>query len=396
MFRVFFTVFKKELIEIVRDKRALIASIIVPFILFPAIFCFVGRTMNRQIITSDDVINVYVEEVNGSEGSLTNYLKSTKKFNVILRDGIKKEWDKGEMALGLIIPEEFEYSLNLKSSPDVEVYYNENSENSVIASHILISYIEKFSNNIIKSRLTGYEISEDNYNEIIIIKKASSYGGEYSKKILATILPIILIIISIITPMAGAMDLGVREKERGTIEALLTTQAGRMSVLFGKFFAISTMAIITAVAAIEGLVFAITDRSGYILSERGLSFYLSNATLGTIGIVLILTIMLFGALELALSIYSKSIKEAQAYISPLVLIAFVPIIFTQSININYIPQRYFHIPLVNIVCIIKELAILEVNINHVVVVIIWLLVYIILSIALATIFFNKEEIVIRY
>lgn len=396
MFRIFLTVLKKELIEILRNKKALIASIIVPFVLFPSIFWFSGKIINQKTSNPDNIINVLVEDEITGNSSLTNYLKSIEKINVIQINSIKNEWNKGEMSLGLVIPKEFEDKISLKGKTQVELYYNSNSENSVIASYILSSYIEKFSDDMIGNRLESFGISDDNFNKVSIIRNNSSFEENYSNRFLAMILPMILIILSIAAPMVGVLDLGVGEKERGTMGALLTTQADRMSVVLGKFFAISTIAIITSVSAIEGLIFAITNRNGYIFDDRGLTFYLSNKAIVIISIILILTIMLFGALELTLSIYPKSIKEARVYLFPLTLITFIPIILAQSIDINNIPEKYFHIPVVNIVCLIKEIAILEINANHISVVIAWIVAYILISISIAIYLFNKEEVVIRY
>lgn len=165
-------------------------------------------------------------------------------------------------------------------------------------------------------------------------------------------LPLLLIIYSIAGPMGAAVDLGDGEKERGTLEPLLTTQAGRLSLLWGKFFAITVMGLISTISSLIGLYIAMKQDNGLF---HGGAASLGIKTILLIGLITLLLTMLFGALELAISIFARSFKEAQTYISPLMIMAFVPTYATYMMDAKNIEDFYFHIPLANVSCIIKNL-----------------------------------------
>ena len=131
---------------------------------------------------------------------------------------------------------------------------------------------------------------------------------ELKKSIIMKMLPLLLIIYSIAGPMGAAVDLGAGEKERGTLEPLLTTQAGRLSLLWGKFFAITVMGLISTISSLIGLYIAMKQDNGLF---HGGAASLGIKTILLIGLITLLLTMLFGALELAISIYLPDLKEAQ-------------------------------------------------------------------------------------
>ncbi|GAA0178544.1 ABC transporter permease [Clostridium sediminicola] len=395
MFSIFVTILKKEFTQIIRNRKFLFVTIIMPFILFPSIFWIGGKIVNERKPNYNNVIDVFVEDETKGYSSLTNYLKSIKKINVIQINNLKDERNKDGISLGLLIPKEFENEINLKGNPQVEIYYNINNEMSLLASYMLSSYIEKFSDDIIRNRLQSFGVSDNNFNKISIIKNSSSFKEDYSNRLLANILSVVIIILSVVAPMIAALDLGFREKERGTMAVLLTTQANRISVVFGKFIAMTSTAIITSVLAIEGLIFAIANRGGYIFDSSVLRFYMSNKAIGVVCIILILSIMLFAAIELILSICSKSIKEIKGYLFLLTLITFIPSLFMQLINTSTINEKYFHIPIVNIILLIKEVVLRGINTKHILMVIAWIMAYILVLITIAIHLLDKDEVSVR-
>ncbi|MPM94383.1 ABC transporter permease protein NatB [bioreactor metagenome] len=112
-------------------------------------------------------------------------------------------------------------------------------------------------------------------------------------------------------------------------------------------------------------------------------------------IIAVLTTMVFGALELAISIYARSFKEAQTYITPLTIIGIVPVYATYMLDAKNIATFYFHIPLANVVCILKELIFGIYNYTHIGITLGWTVVYIIISLFIARTMFKKEQVIFR-
>lgn len=265
------------------------------------------------------------------------------------------------------------------------------------AMKMISGYIDGYSKEIIKERLNKRNINTDILTPVNIETKTSSKENDgESKMMLSLLLPLLLVIYSITGPMAPATDLGAGEKERGTLEPLLTTQAGRLSLLWGKFLAITVMGCLTAAASIGGLMIAMDQNSSMFSSGgSGGAVNISPITLFLIALVSILITMVFGALELSISIYARSFKEAQTYLSPLTIIAIVPVYATYMLDAKNIETYYFHIPLANCVCLLKEFIMGIYNYTHIGITFAWISVYIIAAILFARFMFSREDVIFR-
>jgi sodium transport system permease protein len=125
--------------------------------------------------------------------------------------------------------------------------------------------------------------------------------------------------------MYPAIDLGAGEKERGTLETLLTSPAGRLEILLGKFGVVVLTGILTAVISIVGLYLGI--RASSEIPPEILSAILNMLEIRSVFLLLSLLLPLtifFAAILLSLSLFAKSFKEAQSIINPLMIVIIVP------------------------------------------------------------------------
>ena len=157
--------------------------------------------------------------------------------------------------------------------------------------------------------------------------------------------------------MLPAADIGAGEKERGTLETLLLSPVDRHSIVMAKFLTIATAgltsALVTVVSmGIWALVVSIQMPMGpvveFISAIDWFDFLL-------VFLMLIPVVATFASLLLALSIYARSFKEAQGYMSPLMIVVFLPIIVTLVPGIE-LKGIWAWIPLTNVALAIKELV----------------------------------------
>ena len=114
-------------------------------------------------------------------------------------------------------------------------------------------------------------------------------------------------------------------------------------------------------------------------------------------------ILLFGlllvvalcAIQMCVSMYARSTKEANTYLSglitPIMLLSFVPMFFDAK-NIQF---TFFNVPIINSVCVMKEFMVGIYDIKHIIVVLLWQIVYVAISVFLVKIMFSREEVVFR-
>lgn len=145
-----------------------------------------------------------------------------------------------------------------------------------------------------------------------------------------------------------------------------------------------------------GILIAIKQNGQAFGSSGAMSgIGISSLSLVIIGILIVFLTMAFGALELAISIYARSFKEASTYTSPLMIIAMIPTYATSMLDAKNIPTAYFSIPLANVVCVLKELIAGIYNYSHIGITAGWILVYVVACILFARFMFSKEEVIFR-
>lgn len=388
---VTFIVLKKELLDIFRDKKTLIIGILIPLIIFPVIYGVMGRSMNNTTKSVENNLKIAIKDDENS--SLSQFIKAQKNIKVVDSSNIDEDVKNGKIYIGMEIPKDFDKNIQQEKDINVNITYDNVSQQSSTAMEIVNSYIDEYSKTVVKSRLDKRNINTSILTPVTIQSKTSVKEKDSQGKLLISLmLPLLLIIYSVTGPIAPATDLGAGEKERGTLEPLLTTQAGRLSLLWGKFLAITIMGALTTAASLIGLFIAMSQKDSIF---SGATVQLPLKAILLIGLVSVLITMVFGALELAISIYARSFKEAQTYLSPLVIVAFVPAYGTYMLDAKTLDSIYFHIPLANASCLIKEFIAGIYNVQHMFITFGWIAVYVLISILFARYMFSREEVIFR-
>lgn len=388
-------VLKKELKDMFRDKKTVILSILIPLVLFPVLFGIMGRTINKS--QNDVKNNLAIEITDKSNSQLGQFIKSQKNVKVINSKNYEEDVKSGKALIAIDIPEDFEQSVNVKeTTSDITITYDNSSQKSQMALSDITSIIDQYSKTIVAKRLNERKIDTSILTPVNITQKTITKESEgQGKMFLSLLLPLLLVIYCVTGPMGPALDLGAGEKERGTLEPLLTTQADRTSLLWGKFLAITIMGFITAAASIIGIFIAANQNNSMFKGMSSTGVSIDPVALVIIGLLTVLTTMVFGALELSISIYARSFKEAQTYVSPLTIVALIPIYATYMMDAKNIDLVYFNIPLANVTCIMKEVISGIYNPVHIGITAAWICAYIIISILFARYMFSREEVIFR-
>jgi sodium transport system permease protein len=170
--------------------------------------------------------------------------------------------------------------------------------------------------------------------------------------LLAVLVPLILILMTMTGAVYPAIDLTAGERERGTLEMLMATPISRVGLLGAKYLAVLTVAILTALVNLLMMTVTFFLFGGWLYSpnELGLS-------LGMIPVVLFLVVLFaafYAAVLLVLASFARSFKEAQAYIVPLTLVSLVPglLALMPDLQLGYGTAL---VPLLNIVLLARDL-----------------------------------------
>ena len=181
--------------------------------------------------------------------------------------------------------------------------------------------------------------------------------------LLSLFIPFVLAIWTASAAVQPAIDMTVGERERGTLESLLSLPLTRTELLLGKWLAVVSITAVGVTLQIGGLLFGIA----YLASD-----FIDVPSLSVAAVLLLaLAVGFYGtmivALYLALAMRSKSVKEAGSVLTPITLAMIMPILLTQFINLDDVEMFWFGVPFVNVLLGLRELLLNRIIIEHVVV-----------------------------
>lgn len=186
---------------------------------------------------------------------------------------------------------------------------------------------------------------------MVLERQPTVEAGATTAGALATLVPLILILMTIAGGVYPAIDLTAGERERGTLEMLVAAPVPRIAILAGKYVAVVTVAVLTALVNLLGMAvtLAATGMSSLVLGDGGLNPLILLQVFG----LLVLFASFFSAVLLAITSFARSFKEAQAYLIPLMLFSLAPglLALTPGLRLS-LPLAVT--PLVNMVLLARD------------------------------------------
>ena len=369
------TIAKKEIIEFIRDWRTLLALIVIPLLLFPALFIALPLLLQSEAAELD-ALELNVVWQGELEQDLLNLFEEHK-LNTTLEQmpvNLNNLSDIGseERLRNNQIDVLFRLERVNETSWSYAIIHQSTSEHSREAMSRILVQLNNWEDGVINATLIDAGLDPDTTLDPVqwdgdIDSADSSTKGEQAGMVLSMFIPMVIAIWTASSAIQPAIDMTAGERERGTLEALLSLPCSRMQLLAGKWLAVATITSTGVALQIGGLIFAITFLASS--SIIGLPTISLLSALLLLGAVVIFAVMVV-AFELALAMKAHSVKEAGSLLAPAIIFIMFPAIFTQVINLDGIESWWFAIPLVNILIAMRELLLDRVITEHVV---IWLI-----------------------
>ena len=389
---------KKEIVEFSRDWRTIIAIIVIPLLMFPLLFILFPVLLQSEAaelqsleldltIQTDNMPNNLSEIINQSS------IQITYEELPVLDDLSQPGGDLEKLRDGTV-----DAILRISQEEDIWYYsilHMSTSEQSREAKSRLLHDLNEWENNEIAARIESGGLDVNSTLNPLrwdgdISQADVATDGEQAGMVLSMFIPLVLAVWTFSSAIQPSIDMTAGERERGTLEALLSLPCTRLELLFGKWLAVATITGIGVLLQIFGLLFAI----GYLAS----SSILGVPELSTLTIILIVgAIMLFAvmvvAIELALAMRSHSVKEAGSILGPAIMLIIFPALFIQVINLDGIESFWFAIPVVNILLALRELLMNRIIPSHILIWVVTSLLYAIMAAKYASNQFKREDIV---
>ncbi|TGY40783.1 ABC transporter permease [Clostridium sartagoforme] len=391
----FITILKKELLDIVRDRKTLVFTLILPILIYPLMFKFMSSSMEQAQTDVQKEINIYIDgDTDSLMAKTITALENIKTPDV---ESPTEALKNGDIQLIINIPENFDENIAAGKNDTIDLLIDEESNKSMLASSLVSDIYDNYKNTIIEERLTANGIDPSILKPFDINVKSGintdndNINGVAS--MLLTMIPTLIVILMVSSTVGMAADLGAGEKERFTFEPLLSTSAKRSSLLWGKITALCTVSFLALIANLAAMVFSMQKFMSF--GEESINFNLEPATILGMLVVGCLVLVTLSALQISVSIYARSTKEANSYLAaitmPTMILSFLP----YMMDAKGINPAFFNIPITNAICLMKEFTVGIFDVKHIALVIGWHLVYIVASIMFAKFMFSKEEVIFR-
>ncbi len=323
----FLTIAKKEVIDIFRDRRTIIMMIVVPLFLIPVLLGTVFKiTKSMAEKASEKQLKV---QIYGQEYAPDLYQAFADMDKVIILDQIPTDSIQSYIQqefLDVAIHVDSDYKVNIAKNGQAKIRIQFKGTDSFgITKDRINGVLKKFENQIVSERMDRLNLKPEvvrayNINYEDVASKQEKFG-----KIAGGWFPYVFIIFGFMGAMYPALDLGAGEKERGTLETILSSPASRLDIVLGKFLVVLLAAFLTAFLALGGMAVGIQripDIPPEVLIV--INEVLNPKTIGLIMTLVLPVAAFFSAMLLGLSIYARSFKEAQSIVAPLNIVIIFP------------------------------------------------------------------------
>lgn len=370
------TIFLKELKDTLRDRRTLMFMLFIPLVAVPLMMYFLMQLMMSQIqkIEADRPL-VVIENAQELPEDLRDTLFSSDSLTV--RDvseyagrNLVEEVRAGNVRVYIVVPDNFARALELESATDLEIYYDNAEDRSSAALNKLKRIFDRYNDRLVEERLSLRDLPKEILKPFKLIANNVASAQKQAGKFIGIMIPYILILMCFLGGMYPAIDLAAGEKERGTMETLLVAPASRGEFVLGKYGVVMLTSLVAGLMGMGSITYAmnkfVTGVTAGLEGVASIALQFDLMTLLLIVAIILPMAGIFAALLLAVSVFSKSYKEAQGYIGTMNMIVIVPafISILPGIELNY---GMALIPIASASLIIKEAVQGTVQWNYVIV-----------------------------
>lgn len=407
------TIWRKELVDTLRDRRTLLAMVLVPMVLYPALMlgslqAFELQTQQlRQreykigvqsaeiaewlthIISTDlgrrpGAANVPTDALLDQEDEIASedleqlrdegghdevdsdeepFLTQPTSFDVVVVEDLVTSLDQQEIAAAVQISGALPtYEQDRNSA--VDLIYDETDFRSQIAAAGLQGILERLSDAIVELRLRSRGLTPTYLQPIEIERISIATPEERSGSLLGQIVPFILIVMTITGAIYPAIDLTAGERERGTLETLMVAPVPTIDLIAGKFIVVTLIGMLSAILNLTSVAGTILlGFSGDLFAVAG-GIQFPLWVLPWMLVILLPLAIMFSAILLAVCSFARSFKEAQNYVMPVMVMAMIPAV------IGLLPGARLEgptliLPVANIVLLTKDLFVGRVDFTNI-------------------------------
>jgi sodium transport system permease protein len=397
-------IYLKEMVEALRDRRTLFLMIGVPILLYPIVFLMLGA-LTESYLAGLATRTVKVAVWGDAPPELKQKLVDEPDLPIKIIDvdpGNSREVcaaarqllvDELVEVIVRVDPETLcEETEDERSAPlgRFEILFDGASLFSDKSKDDVRKHLDEYAQEVLREHLTraglNPELSEPYGVTAANLAGEERMSGHYAGRIL----PSIVIMMVILGAFYPAIDLTAGEKERSTLETLISAPVHASEIVTGKYLAVVTIALIASGANLASMGLTL-NRMASQIADNGGAMALSVGGALTVFLLMVPSALFFSAVMLANASLARSFKEAQNLLTPTFLVMILPAMLALMPGIELNPVTIFA-PVINIALVIKETLMGELDIDAAFAVMLANTVYAVMALTIAGRLYRTEQV----
>jgi sodium transport system permease protein len=392
-------VYRKELTEWLRDRRTLISTVLVPLLAFPILM--VGITALATVMIGNAEKEIPKIMILGGEDSpqLLERLHKLDKLEVVpYAVNWKDQISNKDIRAAVEIPKGFQAALAEGRGQTVNIYFYQGELKSSFGADHLQKAVEEYRDSVIKDRLAAKNLPASVLTPFAIKQENVAPPEKVGGASVGGFIGYAVILLCLTGAMYPAIDLTAGEKERGTIETILSSPISRLDLVIGKFLLVFSASLASAILSVTsmGLSFASLGHSHLMQSsgEQSLNLNLGFTSVVAVFCMALPLAVLFSAVLMTIALFAKTYKEAQSYLTPLTFLVVIPAVASVMPGVELTPKLAL-IPVLNTSLVCKEIITGTYHWNSIILIFASTCLYALAAIFLAVKMFQREDVLFR-
>jgi len=395
-------VYRKELTEWVRDRRTLISTVVVPLFLFPLLI--LGFTYMASSLLGKAEKEIPTVMILGGEDS-PQVVAALEKVDALKIVPFAANWkdqiSEKQIRAAVEIPQGFQAALEGNEQKTVTIYFYEGEIKSSFGAEHIEKCLKDYRDQVVKQRLASKNIAASVLSPFEIKQQNVAPPEKVSGATIGGFIGYLVILLCMTGAMYPAIDLTAGEKERGTMETILSSPVSRMNLVLGKFLLVLSAALATAALSVLSMG----------ISFNGMKHFTPSAgtgkgeapalilQLGPKPVLLIFTMALplavfFAAALMTIALFAKTYKEAQSYLTPMTFVVVIPAVASLLPGVELTPKLAL-VPILSTSLVCKEIIAGSYHWHSIALIFLSTCVYAAIALFLAVKMFQREDVLFR-
>lgn len=351
MLNDYILILKKELTDIFRDRRSIV-TLFIPVLLFPLMYFFMGTQLSGGNLTEDIPCIIDCETDEDRELYEAIFDDTDLIEEVEVQEDKYTDLKKGGV-----------YGIIEIEDGKITVIFNQNSTKTLTSMSLINERVVLFSNSLFQQSMIDQGVDFEDLESLDYsgaMTDLSEIISDTGNSMMASIAPMMLVMVIMSGGVSVAVDLFAGEKEKGTFESLLTTQVSRLALLMAKFTAILIISLMSMILSIAAYVISFKlNPSALGMYTGNLNADASDLQIITVPQVLQVLLVCFSLSVFAVSVMTfiginaKTVKEAQSQSSMITIIPTLLSGLTMFMDSANISDASMLIPVFNTIASIK-------------------------------------------